>query len=92
MSESADKEEQLKSAQHHKRALQMQLHSLGGGKGTSRTDRSDMLCFYCVETSTGQVFVFVCVYVFVGMCVRVVWDALLGMRGNQYCVSVSLFL
>lgn len=55
IAESNEREEQLRNVQHQKKALQMQLHSLGGGKGTAKSDRSDMLCFYCEDQNSSQV-------------------------------------
>jgi hypothetical protein len=55
LADAADKEEQLRNSLQQKRVLQMQLHSLGSGKGAARTDRSDMLCFFCEDERTGQI-------------------------------------
>ncbi len=56
LAEAADKEKQLREAIKQKRVLDMQLHSLGSGKAPSaRTDRSDMLCFYCQDVRNSHV-------------------------------------
>ena len=59
--ERADREEDNKKLLEQKRALQMQLHSLGAG--TSRrpgephkiADRSDMICFFCRDPDSNHV-------------------------------------
>jgi len=59
--ERADKEADLKKLSEQKRALQMQLHSLGAGAGRRPgdahkiADRSDMICFFCRELERNHV-------------------------------------
>ena len=60
--ERADKDADLKRLMEQKRALQMQLHSLGAGaRGGGPQDgghmiaRSDMICFFCQEPESNHV-------------------------------------
>ena len=59
--ERADREEDNKKLLEQKRALQMQLHSLGAGSSRRPgephkiADRSDMICFFCQDVDSNHV-------------------------------------